>query len=157
MADKARGVGKPRDWDKAISAAYLRLCKNSQTDVAKVVGLGLRTIGRWENSAWWPEACRDAESRWLKGLVYVAQQTLFKAIEGGDAGLAFRVAERRIKELTPPSQRHEHSGFEGGPIETKHVHVYIPDNGRSGVSSNGSSNSDRAPRGAPGVVSRNGS
>ena len=53
-------------------------------------------------------------------------------------------------------QRHEHTGPEGGPIETQHVHVYVPDNGRNRVSSNSGSNSNRASSRAPGSVSRNG-
>ena len=156
MADNSQGVGKARDWDNAISVAYLRLCDGSQEDAAKAVGVGVRTVRRWENSDWWPEACREAESRWLKGLVFISMQTVFKAIEGGDAALAFKVAERHIKALAPPSQRHEHSGPDGAPIQTQHVHVYVPDNGRNRVRSNSGSNSNRAPSRAPGSVSRNG-
>lgn len=51
--------------------------------------------------------------------------------------------------------RHEHTGPEGGPIETKHVHVYIPENGRDVVSSNGRSNGNRAPSRASRSVSSN--
>ncbi len=60
MADKAQGVGKPRDWDKAISVAYLRLRDESQADAAKPAGLGERTVRRWEKSAWWLQACLEA-------------------------------------------------------------------------------------------------
>ena len=156
MAGILNAVGKPRDWDKAVSAAYLRLIGRSQEEAAKHAGVGERTLQRYEVSEWWPQACREAESRWLKGLVFISQQTLFKAIEAGDANLAFRVTERHIKALAPPSQRHEHSGPDGAPIETQHVHVYVPDNGRNRVSSNSGSNSNRASSRAPGSVSRNG-
>ncbi len=112
MAEKLGGVEKPRDWDKAISVAYLRLCKTPQTDAAKQAGVGVRTIRRWEKSEWWPEACFQASSRWLRGLVYVSQQTVFEAIKGGDAHLAFKVIERQIQQLAPPRLSHgiEHSG-----------------------------------------------
>ena len=112
MAEKPDGVEKPRDWDKAISVAYLRLCKTPQTDAAKQAGVGVRTIRRWEKSGWWPEACFQASSRWLRGLVYVSQQTVFEAIKGGDAHLAFKVIERQIQQLAPPRQQLgvQHSG-----------------------------------------------
>ncbi len=121
MADKAQGVGKPRDWDKAISVAYLRLREESQADAAKSAGIGERTVRRWENSKWWPQACLEAGSRWLQGLVYVSQQTLFAAIDGGDANLAFKVIERRIPELAPPRIAHELFGKGGGAIEITSV------------------------------------
>ena len=118
MADTDLGVGKPRDWDKAISVAFLRLCKRSQKVAANVAGVGARTVRRWEKSDWWPEACRDASSRWLQGLVYVSQQTLYEAIEEGDARLALKVTERRIPELAPPRIAHElfGKGSEAIPI-----------------------------------------
>ena len=101
--------------------AYLRLWKTPQVDVAKLAGVGLRTVGRWENSEWWPKACLEAGSRWLQGLVYVSQQTLFAAIDGGDANLAFKVAERRIPELAPPRIAHELFGKGGDAIEITSV------------------------------------
>lgn len=46
MAEKIDGVEKPRNWDKAISVAYLRLRKTPQMDAAKEAGVGVRTIRR---------------------------------------------------------------------------------------------------------------
>ena len=121
MADTEQGVGKPQDWDKAVSVAYLRLRNDSQKDAAKAAGIGQRTVRRWENSEWWPKACFEASSRWLHGLLYVSQQTLYAAISGkstkGDANLALKVAERRIPELAPPKIAHELFGKGGGAIE----------------------------------------
>ena len=125
MADIAQGVGKPRDWDKAISVAYLRLRNESQLDAAKSAGIGERTVRRWENSLWWPQACVEAGSRWLQGLLFVSQQTLFAAIAGddakGDANLALKVAERRIPALAPSKIAHELFGKGGGRIEITSV------------------------------------
>ncbi|MEE8551448.1 MAG: hypothetical protein V3T08_09385 [Gemmatimonadota bacterium] len=125
MADKKQGVRKPREWDKAVSVAYLRLRTESQEDAAKEAGVGLRTVRRWEKSDWWPQACLEACSRWLQGLVYVSQQTLFSAIATGDAkgdaNLALKVVERRIPELAPPKIAHELFGKGGGAIEVTSV------------------------------------
>ena len=121
MAGLLSAVGKPRDWDKAISAAYLRLTGISQEKAAKAAGIGERTLQRWEVSAWWPDACLEASSKWLRGLVEVSQRTLFKAIDGGDANLAFKVTERRIPELAPPKIAHELFGKGGGAIEITSV------------------------------------
>lgn len=112
MAGKSTKKDEPKDWDKALSVAYLRLCKVPQVDVAKRVGVGLRTVGRWENSSWWIEACRQASNRWLGGLVALAQQTVYNAVKEGDAQIAFKIVERQIAELAPPRQGYDvaHSG-----------------------------------------------
>ncbi len=117
VAEKLDVVKRPQSWDKALSVAYLRLRDESQADAAKPAGIGERTVRRWEKSDWWPQACLEAGSRWLQGLVYVSQQTLFAAINAGDAKLAFRVAERRIPELAPPKIGHEVFGKGGGAIQ----------------------------------------
>ena len=132
MADNSQGVRLPNDWDKAVSVAYLRLRDDSQEDAAKAAGVGVRTVRRWEKSAWWPEACLEAGSRWLKGLVEVSQRTLFKAIDGGDANLAFRVAERRIPELAPPKIAHELFGKGGGAIEITSVEHNVAEDDKEG-------------------------
>ena len=42
MAGKLDAVGKPRHWDKAMSAAYLRLWGLSQEEAAKGAGVNGR-------------------------------------------------------------------------------------------------------------------
>ena len=63
MAGKLDAVGKPRDWDKAMSAAYLQLFGLSQEEAAKGAGVGERTLQRWEVSDWWPKACEAARDQ----------------------------------------------------------------------------------------------
>ena len=121
MAHLVDAVGKAQDWDKAVSAAYLRLTGLTQKQAAKSAGIGFRTLQRWEVSPWWPDACHEASDRWLKGLVEVSQRTLYGAIDGGDANLAFKVTERRIPELAPPRIAHELFGKGGGAIEITSV------------------------------------
>ena len=157
MAGKLDGVGKPRDWDKAMSAAYLRLIGLSQEEAAKGAGVGERSLQRWEVSDWWPKACEAAADRWIQQLGIECRTTVMIAVKNGDAQTAVKMLERIEKRLAPPRQQHEHTGFEGGPIETQNVHVYLPENHRNRVSSDRRSTNNRAPSRAPGSVSRNGS
>ena len=92
--------------------------------------IGIRTLRRYELSDWWPRACGEAVGRWMQQLEIEARTTVMTAVREGDVVTAMKVLERMDKRLAPPRQQHEHTGFDGGPIETKHVHVYIPDTGR---------------------------
>ena len=73
----------------------------------------------------------------------------------------------RARDLLPgePQQRTLGGTYNGtstpgpraAPIETKHVHVYLPENSRNVVSNDGRNNSNRAQVPTPRSVSRNGS
>ena len=112
LAEKLDVVTKPHNWDKSVSAAYLRLLGISQKKAAKGAGIGERTLARWELSEWWPEACREAVDRWMQQLEIEARSTVMQAITEGDVTTAWKVLERLDKRLAPPRQSHdvEHSG-----------------------------------------------
>lgn len=117
MADSTYTVTKPQDWDKAVFAAYLILIGESQARAAKIAGVGQRTVERWVVSDFWPDACEEAaKDRWLKHLAHRARVSVMKNLDD-DGHLALKVAERLDPHLAPPSQRLEHSGPGGGPIE----------------------------------------
>lgn len=103
---------EPRDWETAVSAAYLRSLGGQFTQevVCAMVGVCRRTLGRWEKADWWPRAKSEAVERWLQGLVHESTGTLLKEIRKGDAASARWALERLIPELAPPAQKHDHSG-----------------------------------------------
>jgi hypothetical protein len=45
--------------------------------------------------------------------------------------------QRQAAEVLPATQRHEHSGAGGGPIQHSQVTIYLPDNGRTPVPDDG--------------------
>lgn len=116
VADEGDPVEAPRDEEKALSAAYLRLIGHTQEAAAKAVGIGERTLRRYEECSWWPELRRQAADRWLTNLAAQARNTLMEAIKDGDADKALKVLERTEPALAP-KQKHEISGEDGAPIE----------------------------------------
>ncbi len=112
MAGKLDVVAKPRTWDKALSAAYLRLLGLSQEKAAKGAGIGERTLIRYEMSGWWPSACAEAVDRWMHQLEIECRTTIMAAVKGGDVQTAVKMLERIDKRLAPPRLTHgiEHSG-----------------------------------------------
>ena len=124
---------KPHDWEKAVSCAYLRFIdwKRSQESVAKSVGVSVRSLGRWEASDWWPTAQAEAMHRWCGGVVAGASKTIIEAVEAGDTITARWALERLMPIMRPPTQRNEHTGKDGGPVEAVgRGHILLPDNGR---------------------------
>ena len=112
MAEKLDVVKKPHSWDKAVSAAYLRLLGLSQRKAARCAGIGERTLARYELSEWWPEACGEAIDRWMKQLEIECRTTIMAAIKEGDVATALKILERIDKRLAPSRQqlRVQHSG-----------------------------------------------
>lgn len=106
-APTERVCNRPRDWDKAVAAAYLRLVGLSQDEAAAGAGCGERTLARWEASIWWPEACEEAVDRWMKALTIESRKTLIQAVKDGDAERALKILERVDRRLAPPKQQHE--------------------------------------------------
>ncbi len=118
MADKVDVVLKPQNWDKSVSAAYLRLLGLSQKKAARSAGIGERTLARYELSEWWPDACREAVDRWMQQLEIECRSTVMAAVKAGDVTTALKILERIDKRLAPPRQSHdvEHSGEVGHAI-----------------------------------------
>lgn len=107
---------RPRSWDAAVSAAYLRLLGHSQAAAADAAGVGERTLRGWERAQWWPRAIAEAEARWLDGLTAAARCTLLRAVRDGDAERALRILERVMPELAPPRMRVDLSTLDYGAM-----------------------------------------
>lgn len=116
MADPTATVQRPMDWDKAVAAAYLRLIGHTQLEAAKGAGVGERTVARWENSSFWPEACEEAADRWLSHLVEHSRRSLLDGVKK-DPELSLKVLERTDPRLAPPKLKAELTGKDGGPVE----------------------------------------
>lgn len=112
---------RPANWDKALSAAYLRLLGATQIDAAMHVGVSDRSIRAWEGSKWWPMAVAEARERWLKGGDSECMKKLVADMAGGkDGAITARWwAERRIPEFAPPKQRVGFVGDDGQPLATE--------------------------------------
>ena len=112
VAENLDAVATPRDWDKAVNVAYLRLNSATQAAAAKGAGLGVRTLRRWELSPWWPDACGEAVGRWMQQLEIECRTTIMGAVKAGDVVTAVKMLERIDQKLAPPRQSHgvEHRG-----------------------------------------------
>lgn len=93
-------VTRPANWDRATSAAYLRLLGSSQQEAADQIGVDRVTVTRWEASDWWPSAVAEAKNRWLSGLAAKARTSVELAVPD-DARLAMTVLERLEPALNP--------------------------------------------------------
>lgn len=105
MAESTDTVAAPHDWDKAVSAAYLRALGHTQQEAATGAGVGERTLARWEGCDWWPEAVAEAVDRWMHDLTAASRHTLLKAVKGGAADKALAVLERTEARLSPAAQK----------------------------------------------------
>lgn len=105
VPDSGDPVQAPRDRERAISAAYLRLLGASQADAAEAAGAGERTLRQWEACSWWPEIQAEASQRWLAGATGKARTALLAALDGKDGHLALKVLERTLPELAPAKQQ----------------------------------------------------
>lgn len=103
--------------------AYLLASGSTQAAAAKATGMSQRSVERWVKCSWWGEAMHEATARWLPGLKSLAMSRLMRDLEKNpdSADRALRVLERLIPDLAPPRQRLEHTGEDGGPIETREV------------------------------------
>lgn len=98
-------VKSPSDWDKAVRAARLRYLGHSQEEAAEQVGIGRRTLINWEQSDWWPDAFREAESQGLEAIAEKARAVILDKLEAGDSKTAMWVLERRDKMFRSPSKQ----------------------------------------------------
>lgn len=121
MADSSSETKAPQDREKAISAAYLRTLGASQADTAKQVGIGERTLRRWEDCSWWPEIRHEAMDRWLAGTKSRAMVALGHLLDGLEPTTVRFTLERLMEEFEPPRQRSELSTPPGQPLQFEDV------------------------------------
>ena len=93
---------KPQDREKAIAAAYLRVCGATQAKAARIAGIGKRTLERYEQCMWWPEIVAEARDPWLDRLQEEAMRVLMRGL---DAELSLKVLERLYPKLAPAASR----------------------------------------------------
>lgn|GEM_PF-3027195 len=113
-ANSTDPVKKPHSWDKAVSAAYLRLLGNSQEASARSAGISPRSLVSWETCSWWPQAKQEAKERWLNDLVAKARVSIEAGVQD-DPNLALKILERLDLDLRPPKERMDVS-VEGGVL-----------------------------------------
>ena len=108
LAGKDAAAKRPPQWDKRLSAAYLRILGASQADTAKAEGVCERTIWGWEHDPTWPKAEAEAATRWLNDTTAASRKTILESIRQGDVTSARWVLERTVPELMPPAQQENH-------------------------------------------------
>lgn len=113
VSGAADPIGKPRDWDKCVAAAYLRAIGKSQAAAAEGAGVSERSVLEWEKCSWWPDAQAEAHDRWLNNVTAKARGALLEGLTESKPELALSVLERIEKRLSPAKQRHEHVGLIG--------------------------------------------
>jgi len=119
-SDEGDPVGSPRDPDKALSAAFLRMLGHTQVETASAVGVSERSIVLWEQCSWWADMKRIARDRWLSGLEAKARRTLLKGADE-DPAIALKIIERLDVRLLPPKQQVHHEGEVTHSVEAKGV------------------------------------
>lgn len=116
-------VSGPKDREKAISVAYLRLLGATQTESAEAAGCSVDSIHRWEGCEWWPEIQAEAMDRWLHGLKAKAMKGLETNL-GADGNLSLKVLERMVPPLAPATQKTDLT-TDGKPIPTSLEVVFV--------------------------------
>ena len=97
---------RPRQWEKWVLYAYLRMMGMTQKAAGSAVGRAKRTVAEWEEAKMlFAQAREEARKRWLTEVGDAARTTLLKALQGEDGDLALKVLERIDPDLSPPTQR----------------------------------------------------
>lgn len=119
---------RPKHWDKMVLAAYLRILGRTQKEAAEAVGRSERTIRDWESSELWREAEREAEEdTFLRALKHASMRAVLQNVdEDGNPMLGWEALQRLMPQLAP-KQRLEHTGKNGGPIQTETRLAEVPD------------------------------
>jgi hypothetical protein len=118
---------RPRHWDKMVLAAYLRIMGRTQKEAAEAAGRSERTIQAWEASELWREAEQEAEEdTFLRSLKHASMRAVLQNVEDGNPMLGWDALQRLIPQLAP-KQRLEHTGKNGGPIQTETRLAEVPD------------------------------
>jgi hypothetical protein len=102
---------RPRQWEKWVLYAYLRMQGLTQKAAGSAVGRAKRTVAEWEeDKALYAQAREEARQRWLSDVSDAARTTLLKALQGDAGDLALKVLERIDPDLAPAAQRLKHEG-----------------------------------------------
>ena len=104
-APKTSSIGRPKNWDTAVSVAYLLLMGATQAAASEATGASKRSITAWNNSKWWHEAQTEARARWLRNIEAGAMRGILWGL-GNDnekGSMSKYVADRMVHELKPPS------------------------------------------------------
>jgi hypothetical protein len=118
---------RPAHWDKRVSAAYLRIMGQTQAEAARAVGRSERTIREWEaDREWWSRARDEARDRWMADAEDASRRAVLRGLEMGNSELGKWMLERVDPRLAPPKQKLEHTGKDGGPIETRSELAGLP-------------------------------
>lgn len=120
-AERKKREHRPRNWDKAVNLAYLRMVgypRMTQETAAKRAGVSVRTLRDWENAPFWAAAKAEARDRWFNDGDAAAMQGILDGMTDPNesAQMSRWWAERHIPELAPPKQKSEITGANGGPI-----------------------------------------
>ena len=111
---------RPRNWDRRVSAAYLRMSGLGQAAAAKAIGINARTLRGWESETdLWSAARNEARDRWFNDAEDAARQAVLKSMRRGNADLGLKVLERIDRRLAPPVQRVD------GKVEGEMTHRYV--------------------------------
>lgn len=147
MATKKSKAGRPSGYDPKFAVQAEKLCALGATDqdIADFFEVSSRTIYRWQNR--FPEFCRalkagkeEADDRVERSLYHKAVGYRFEAVKiFMPAGAAAPVYAPYVEQVAPDTtaaifwlknrrpdrwrdrQQHEHSGPDGGPIQTEEV------------------------------------
>jgi hypothetical protein len=99
---------RPRQWEKWVLYAYLRMMGMTQKAAGSAVGRAKRTVAEWEeDKVRYGQAREEARQRWLREVSDTARTTLLKALHGDAGDLALKVLERLDTDLAPAAQRHK--------------------------------------------------
>ena len=79
----------------------------TQKQAAKTVGIGERTLRRWETSDLWTSACAEARGKWLAGIDVYARLALMRTLQSDKDPvrrglLALQILERVDPRFAPP-------------------------------------------------------
>lgn len=94
MARPDNDTRRPRDWNKAVTAAAMVQIGATQEQAAKAAGIGDRTLRDWMGCAFWDDAMTEALAKYTTDLHRLCLKAVFDAVRDGDANLALKVLER---------------------------------------------------------------
>lgn len=96
----------PRQWEKWVLVAYLRMMGMTQKAAGSAVGRAKRTVAEWEeDKTLYAQAREEARRRWLREISDHARQALHKALQGDNGYLVLKILERLDSNLDLPTQR----------------------------------------------------
>jgi hypothetical protein len=112
------GTPRPKQWEKWVLYAYLRMMGATQKDAGSAVGRAKRTVQDWEQATeWYAQARDEARQRWLVELTDAARLTLLTTIRKGHGVLALQVLERLDEAFAPAKHTPEQ------PLVDLHLHI----------------------------------